>query len=335
MIRYAYISIGILLMLLTMSFGASMTYAQLNTMVNTGGTITVNVNPPHPEEGAEVTVSLNSFFVDLDSRRITWRINGEPVANEVGKKEYTLTMGNTGERKVVDIRIILPAEVVEKRVILSPGGLDVLWEAPDAYIPPFYRGKALPSRESRIRTTSIPRIQSFPNPESVSDHVFTWEQNYTVRGSLSGFGRDSFEFINRLTNSNEVVGVTMRNPDTGFSAQKHTPVIFVDSEILFYRDDPELGVRPQALSGNIATQRGSINLIAEPYYFSPHQGNVNNLEFNWRSGNQRLLGRNNQELGRVANIQSSREGRTFITVEVENMARFLQFASNSIQVTFR
>ncbi|MCD8495138.1 MAG: hypothetical protein LRY41_01730 [Candidatus Pacebacteria bacterium] len=309
--------------------------AQFESMLDTAGTVTLSTTPEFPEAGQRVTVRLSSFAVDLDARMIIWKANGEIIAQEMGKTTHVFTMGTAGERLIVETEIIMPTEIIRKRQILTPGGLDILWEAPDSYVPPFYRGKALPSRESKIRATAIPRGVSFASPEAVRDFIFTWEQNFTVRGSLSGYGRDSFEFINRLTENQETVGVTMRNAGGTLSAQKRTDIVFVEPEVLFYRESSTLGVRPQALQGSLTVDTQTLTLIAEPFSFSAPGRDVSHLSFDWRVGNRPLRGVGGMSLGRIATIEPSARGRVLLSTTVDNERVFLQAGSGSIQVTFR
>lgn len=81
--------------------------------------------------------------------------------------------------------------------------VDVLWESPDSYTPPFYKGKGLPSDESTIRVTAI--SESF-NPKTTT---YTWTHNGKILSNASGINKTSFIFTHNIFNNTEDIGVSL------------------------------------------------------------------------------------------------------------------------------
>jgi hypothetical protein len=310
-------------------------YAQLNTSISYANDISLIVSPEYPEPGETITARLSSFVVDLNIYRIVWTINGESTLSGIGEITTSAKVGETGTETVINAQIILPTEIVTKQRTVIPGGIDILWEAPQTYVPAFYKGKALPARESDIRITAIPRVPSFASPESIKNNIFTWEHNYTVRGSLSGYGKNTYAFSNSFDLKSENIGLTLESADGTFKASDRITIPLVKPEVLFYRESPTLGYLPQALTKNISSEIGQLALVAEPYYFSVTDTRAPNLDFTWRIGDQTLAGPSGEALKKRALIEPFSAGRAFLGVKIDNLQTFFQVADEDLQIIFR
>lgn len=305
------------------------------TFLSLGSEVALIMSPEFPEPNQEVTFTAQSFIVDVDARRIIWKVDGKEMASGIGLTSFTTMSKDTGVQTVVEATVILPSETVVKRRVISPGGMDILWESPLGEKPPFYKGKVLPVREGTLNVVAIPRIPSFTSPSATKDYVFTWEQDFRIKGSDSGFGRNSYRILSRISDRSADVGVGARNPAGDFESFQRITIPFFEPEILVYQEDSELGTLIKPISDSLSLQGSETTLIAEPFYFTDPDPLARNLIFNWRIGNSDLRGPNGTVLHKRAPIQATGSGNAFINIKVENPSTLYQEATEGVQLIFR
>jgi len=182
----------LLLMLLALPFVAG---AQFDLPAVTDQDVAITVSPEIPGPNENVTITLSSFSVNLNDTKITWSVGGSSVSSGQGKTTFSFTSGPVGTRTTIDIAIIF-SDInvrVEKRIIIEPSDLDLLWEAPESYTPPFYKGKALPSQEGIIQVAAMParKNTSIGSQKNLS---YTWKRNDKTQQQASGVGKQVFAF---------------------------------------------------------------------------------------------------------------------------------------------
>ncbi len=64
----------------------------------------------------------------------------------------------------------------------------LLWQADDSYVPPFYKGKAMPSAESSIKVVALPEIRNGSTIVSVQNMTYSWQKDYNKDVNDSGYG---------------------------------------------------------------------------------------------------------------------------------------------------
>lgn len=145
----------------------------------------ITSEPEFPNPYQSVTVQVNSFSINLDARPITWYVNGTETQRGIGKKQISVKTGAIGSvTRVVATIDVNGITKINKVIELRPNSVDLLWEAVDSYVPPFYRGKALPSAEGALRVTAVAI-----GTNNKSNQIFTWLRNNIISQPESGFGR--------------------------------------------------------------------------------------------------------------------------------------------------
>ncbi|MCB9808801.1 hypothetical protein H6776_00180 [Candidatus Nomurabacteria bacterium] len=304
--------------------------AQGIQIVNANDVI-LQTNPELPGPFEEVVLSLKSFVVNLDTSRITWIVNGEELLSGIGEKEITTTSGNLGESLLVEVRIRWnQIDTLTKRIRIEPAYVDLLWEAPDSYVPPFYRGKALPASEGYLKVVALPS-----GVITNDQYVYTWEHNGDVKQDQSGFKKNSFTIRNNFFDNRFSVAVNVTGRLKPFRAQ---------ASLILPRFDPEIRFAVQDLDGNPIYQNnggftidGGLNrLIAYPYHFSAADG-FDDLDFQWTIDGERyfppasLSGLEN-EIPLVP--PEGTAGYSNVALKIDNTNEILQQASAETQVRF-
>lgn len=231
----------------------------------------VSVTPESVAPGDLVTIKLESFSTDLNRADIIWTVDGVVVLNGIGQKEYSTTSKGLGEQTKVEITINTTNGIpVLKTVFINPQSIDLLWEAIDSYTPPFYKGKALPSRGALIKTSVVPFLKgsrgTFSNPNSL---VYNWEQNYKPYPSVSGYGKSFYVFRNTFLQKEELIKVKTSTIDGTLTASNSVKIQFFNPEILFYEKRPAIGVMfNDSKNEGVTLTENEISLLAVPYFSS-------------------------------------------------------------------
>jgi hypothetical protein len=134
--------------------------------------VSVNVQPENPTPYENVTISLVSYASNLDSVLINWSLNGKTVLAGIGKKEFSMKAGADGSTSTITVSISLPDGMIEKKILIKPNLMVLLWQANDSYVPPFYKGKAMPSPESEVKVVAMPDVVNSKNM------TYSWQKDY-------------------------------------------------------------------------------------------------------------------------------------------------------------
>ena len=137
--------------------------------------VTIQVIPKIPAPNQEVLVTLESFSADLNRAEIVWFLNGKRQQRGTGLKTLQFKVGEVGSSSRLNITITTQTgKIINEELIFRPADVDILLTA-HTYIPPFYRGRALPSSKSKITLTAVPKFVTTNGTRLSPDNlVYTW-----------------------------------------------------------------------------------------------------------------------------------------------------------------
>jgi len=81
--------------------------------------------------------------------------------------------------------------------------VDILWQG-ETYTPPFYKGRALWSSQSRITFLAIPHGAGIGNPANLT---YRWTQNGTVLGNINGIGKNTLSFTDSVLSKPQTIKI--------------------------------------------------------------------------------------------------------------------------------
>ena len=296
--------------------------------------ILLNVAPENPTPGQNVSITLNSYTNDLDSVLISWSINGKNVSSGIGKKSFSLNAPKAGEESGVVATISLPDGIVETKIMIRPSVVVLLWQANDSYVPPFYKGRALPTPDSEVKVVAMPEIKSGSGFVDSKNMTYAWKKDYNNDQEGSGYGKNSFIYINDYLDNSNNVSVTASTIDQKYSSEANITIGTYQPKIVFYKNDANLGtIWEQALSSGHKIQNEEV-MEAAPYFISPKNIGIPILAWNW-SINDSLV----NILGSRKNLiplraQAGVSGTAKIKLEIENKYKIFSTASKEINVEF-
>ncbi len=302
----------------------------------TDADIAVAVTPETPGPYQSVTISISSYSVDLNRAKIMWTLDGKIEPSGTGVKKFSFTTGALGSKSVVTIGIIADAtHRVDKQITIEPAQLDLLWESPDSYVPPFYRGKALPSIEATIKIVALPNSGALLDAPAGS-LVYQWKHNSSVDQQASGYGKNYYVFRSDYLNKKEIVSVQAADGGTGsFNATDTLEIVPVNPKIVFYADKFNEGTDyGNALVDTTALTENEITIVAAPYFFSPKEKILTpGFKYDWAINNKSIPAPDPKNMLTVQPTEGT-TGTGVISLSLENMGKLFQSAKNTINITF-
>lgn len=245
------------------------------------------VTPITPHSNEKVRVDLESYSIDLPRSAIKWYLNGALVDSGTGNTVFETTTGASGQSLTIKASVTIPGGTVfEKDITLTPTDVDILWEAPSSYVPPFYKGKALPSSEGTLKFVAIPSVKTSSGGYlKPSSFVYNWKHAFTTDASASGLSKDSYSIKNSYLNSSESVQVTSTDPGSGFSGSADITVAMQTPEVLFYEETPLGGLNlSRVLENGFRVEKNEMTIFAAPYNIGPKDLSSNVFVFDWKAG---------------------------------------------------
>lgn len=232
--------------------------------------LSISAIPTNPKPLEQVQLTVSSFSTDLNRSSITWTLNGRLIESGTGKTRVTVTAPATGGTAQIGVTSSNGGtQSGSGTFTLQPGNIDMLWESVDGYVPPFYKGKALPIVNSTIRVSAIPTANS-PKQQS-----YTWTRNDIAQQSSSGYNRSSYTYTNNELQRADTVRVTS---GSGFFSGTNSVTITprTPSLVAYQKHEGFIDYANGATSTLSLTGPGSV-LKFEPYYFSTPQTIDQNL----------------------------------------------------------
>ncbi|MDQ3075752.1 MAG: hypothetical protein M3Q34_01340 [bacterium] len=297
--------------------------------------VVLSIVPKYPVPGDKVTATLTSYVTNLDKANMTWSVNGQNMVSGVGKKVFTFTLGTLGSTTLLNVDVqTIDRQSFSKNISLNATEIDMLWEATDSYVPPFYKGKALLSREGSLKVVAIPNIVSGKNTLNPTNLSYIWEKDGKGQPNSSGWGMNFFIFKNSyIDKSNEVivkVSDIFGNNETG----NNITITPGNPKIQFYKKDILQGIDLAhiLLDGHLVDKKGE-TVVAVPYFFSPKNINSPDLLLTW------LI---NDKPARISNIKNElgikgeegKSGQAKVKVNIKNPNTLFQSLEKEINVVF-
>jgi len=287
--------------------------------------ISLTVNPSDPKPLQRVTVTAESFGANLDLASISWRYNGTNIDSGIGRKSITVTAPNAGAIGTISMTATgQDFSSVTTTVLLRPASIDLLWEAADSYTPPFYKGKALPSIDGLIRVSAVPSTSA---PKQL---VYTWSQNDTVLGSLSGYGKSSLSFKSDALNEIEKVSVSAQGGT--FSGQATTTINPGNPSMVVYQKDEGFIDYANGSNTSLTTNQPGLILRIEPFFFSVPTTIARSLGFNITEGDIDIT--NSTTPNELYLSAPDNRGSSLFTIGISTLAFTLQNITRNFSILF-
>ena len=315
--------------------GTRTIYAQSFNLYSSND-IFAEIVPEIPGPNEEVYIKLKSYTFNLNNYYISWYLNGQKQSADYGNREFTFTTGPVGSVKNVTAVIDVDGQTFKKEYHFSPSEVDLLWEAVDAYTPPFYRGKAIPLKQAQIRISAIPETQLIA-PSDASKLVYYWDRHYKRDIDASGFGKDSYTFEADPLRLEEKIKVTMNDRrENSFAENIITIPTKQDTPtILFYKiNDKDRILTNKALNNNQNIKGDTVKLAFEPLNMSTTKPNFVDIFLKWMLNGKVQPPQDFAKQNELYITSGGKSGEIKVGVEVEGIKKLLQKGKQEINLLF-
>lgn len=296
--------------------------------------ILVSIIPENPSPGENVSITLSSYANNLDSVLISWFVDGKSVLSEIGKKSFSVNAPAAGLETTVVATVTLPDGNIEKKIIIRPASMVLLWQANDSYVPPFYKGKALPMPDSSVKVVAMPEIKNNGNIVDPKNMTYTWKLDYTNNQDGSGYGKNYFIYNNDYLEDVNNVNVVVNTLDQKYSAEGSIDIGATNPKILFYKNDVNLGtVWEEALKDGHKIQGDEV-IEAAPYFISPQDIRTPTLAWDWFINDYMISVPEYRKNLIPLQVQAGVSGTSKIKLEISNRDKIFASTSQEINVEF-
>jgi hypothetical protein len=242
---------------------------------------TIKTNPENPAPYEPVDIILSSYSFNVDTSYISWFINDVLFISGIGIKKISLNTRGIGENVIITTKVKTGSgETMELKSQITPASLDLLWESPESYIPPFYEGKALPGEGSVIKMVAIPSFGENGKQISPNNLTYYWYINNEYIENISGYGKQSANIKLDYLNNNTEIKVSVQSIG-GSIAEKTISIYPHEIMPIFYKYDELLGNDfSQLLTRRLETAK-DITINISPFYLSTNNSLTNSPSYSW------------------------------------------------------
>ncbi len=298
-----------------------------NNIINEGD-IDFKIEPEFPAPNESVTISIQSYVIDLNSTSISWAVDGKDVVKGYGVKMIQFRAKNIGQETRIKVIVDGPDRPLEKTYVFQPSTLDMIWEAVDSYAPPFYKGKTLPVYESVVKIAAIPDIRTATGTQPKdSDIVYTWKHENKAVQDQSGYGKSGLLIKKNRLRSDEAVDVSVatRDGSARMGGRIRVPT-FLPQIVITAAPYEALANLKNVFNAN----SGEVSLTATPYFFTAKKRS--DVPYVWQIGGQKVTNKTDSTLRIRKNEDVS---STTITASAESPSNFFESASGSATINFK
>jgi len=312
------------------------TFMLLSTTVSaqSASDILVNIVPPNPAPHENTTIVLKSYVNNLDAAMITWSLDGKTVASAIGKKSFSFTAPAAGVEAKIVATVNLPDGAIETKITIKPSVMVLLWQANDSYVPPFYRGKALPTPDSEVKVVAMPEIRDSSGTVSPKNMTYYWKKDYTNNVDGSGYGKNFFLYTTDYLEDSNNISVTASTLNQQSSSQANINIGMTEPKILFYKNNSARGTTLEHSLPDPYKITGPEVVEAVPYFISPKTIQHPALAWSWFINDNRVdLTSFNKSLMPLQ-IEAGTHGTAKLRLEIENREKIFQKTEKEITIEF-
>ena len=296
--------------------------------------LTLSSTPEHPAPNSTVRTSTQSLLVDLAASNITWYVNGVVIADGVGVTETSVVLGPLGSETVVRVEVRGEGALASATGVFRPTEMELLWEG-DSYVPPFYRGRALPTAGGSMRIFAIPHFlrpgsSSFTSPDEL---IYTWRKNNRIIQSVRGRGQHSITMDAPVLFGTDTISVEARTADGALRGFASVRISSVEPTLILYENHPIFGVLyHRALASGASIPETEVAFSAVPYFAPVQNPDSGLLSFEWRVNNTAVTSNPVRPSTITLNAEGT-DGRATLELTLTHVTNFFLSAKNAWSIT--
>jgi hypothetical protein len=235
----------------------SLTFAQ--------NSLFIDQYPKELKEDQEVYFTLKGEDYNLDSAKITWKIDGKAADEGVGRTTLKSTAPKQNKIKVITAIISSGSgEDIFIQLTVKASPYFMMYEGADTYTPPFYKGRAMPTKEGKARLGIV----------SLGEKN---EVKWSINNSKIKQNNNIITFDTGITDNRLDIDADIYEGESLKSSQKKT-INLKNSELILFTTDKDNNTKAET----IGNEKGSdVYIRVEPYFFSAKNKRDSDLRLVW------------------------------------------------------
>ncbi|MBI4137722.1 MAG: hypothetical protein HY472_00550 [Candidatus Sungbacteria bacterium] len=251
--------------------------------------VSLVAEPGSPSPGETIAIRAETPTFDPRQSEFFWTVNGagRPDLSGRGKNSISANAGDIGSvvRVSVNVRSSDGGDG-SASLALRVSDSALAWFA-ETYTPPWYKGKALPSRDSVVSFVAIPRIVVGGSQVPVQSITYRWRLD-NQDDALVGTGERVFRIrTSDLPRTTHRVSVLMEDPASGTKREEEVFIIPTEPRVVIYPATPLGGVETRSAAA-FSFGRGTLDFQAEPFFFPVIA--KSDLSYEWNFGASAVSG---------------------------------------------
>lgn len=288
--------------------------------------LSIQSAPSDPAPGAQVTLEAISYSIDLTQATLSWTYGGKPVVSGSGRTRITVTAPQSGGTAIATVTASTTGiSPVSATTTLSPGSIDLLWEALDSSVPPFYKGRPL------LSATGIFSVVALPIGAAPRTANFQWSRNGSAVQGASGAGKSSITLNHDALNKDERIAVNVSGG--GFQGEGDIAIAPLRPDIIVYQKKEGFTNYAIGSKGSVAISGSGTTLRAEPFFFSVPRSIAQDLSFDFQLGDAVVFGEDDPTEIRIS--RSEEPGAATFSAAITTTRYSLQNARRTFRLLFQ
>lgn len=290
----------------------------------------LELDPESPIPNEPATAQVISFAFDRELASYRWFVDGAFQRDASGRGKWFLEFAGIAEgaSRAVRVEVTTPLGITRSQnITLRPVTTALYWWANTA-VPPWYKGKALPSVGSQVSLVALPNVR---NREALR---YRWQFNFTPDQKASGIGKSVYSFPLAFAFA-ESVQVLIEDAAGGFYRNEASFSISpAQSAVGIYAFRPRRGIITARQADALAATAGdALEFVAIPFFFPA--GSDRSLAYTWRLGRETIPGAPPDPWHFVLRSNPGEKGENILGVEVRDTRRNGESANAAVTATFQ
>lgn len=295
----------------------------------------LDTNPTYPGPNERVTVSAESFSIDLNNSTVSWFVDGVLKQQIIGGTTFQFTTNDLGKKTEIDIVAETSSGSLEtEKITIRPTDADIIWEG-NTFTHPLYKGKRTPSVGSTINVEVIPYFVTDTGTRLSSQELtYLWRIDGQILPKASGRGKNTILITQMKPVRSIQTEVEIQSPDKTLSRKERLSIPVRDSELLIYENNPLLGILFNKTINSLYSLIGQeTKFIAYPFFMSVSERSAPHVDYIWSiDGNPITLGEDRSSI--TVSHTGSDEGNAEIVVSTQNTRDIFQRSDTNFIIEF-
>jgi len=294
-----------------------------------GAQINLVAKPEFPDPNTLVEISLDDYSVETAGASITWYVNETEYSIGRNERSITIPAGDLGKKTT--IRAVLNrtnAVPLSASMTLIPTTIDIILEA-YTHVPDFYKGRALPSNDSKARAIAVVNDNS-STPDTAYAYKWSVGSNLISGGAVKGRNVLEFDIPHYI---NGGIALEVFDSSGALVGKKNLPLTPVNPELHFYEHSPLRGLFEKAITGPHPLIGEETTIYGEPYYFNADM-NEREADFAWEINGVRTP-HNPESPNTISLLRQGGAGKADIRFILQAKTKIPQLLENKFSLIFQ